>query len=81
MSALNPNIPTTELARLMTTAVSRMADYKLRLLTPQLLLRVFLDEKESAAYQILQQLQKQRRLLMNIILKNLMIFISLAIVL
>ncbi len=60
MSTLNPNIPTTELARLMTTAVSRMADYKLRLLTPQLLLRIFLDEKESAAYQILQQLQKQR---------------------
>jgi ATP-dependent Clp protease ATP-binding subunit ClpC len=60
MSALNPNIPTPELARLMTTAVSRMADYKLRFLTPQLLLRVFLDEKESAAHQILQQLQKQR---------------------
>ncbi len=44
----------------MTTAVSRMGDYKLSLLTPQLLLRVFIDEKEAAAHQILQQLQKQR---------------------
>ena len=60
MSTLNPNIPTTELARLMTTAVSRMDNYQLKLLTPQLLLRVFLDEKESVAYQIIQQLQKQR---------------------
>ena len=60
MSTLNPNIPTTELARLLTTAVSRMSDYKLRLLTPQLLLRVFLDEKESTAHQILQELRQQR---------------------
>ncbi len=60
MSTLNPNIPTAELARLMTTAVSRMDDYHLKLLTPQLLLRVFLDEKESAAHRILRQLQQQR---------------------
>lgn len=60
MSTLNPNIPTPELARLMTTAVSRMDEYHLKLLTPQLLLRIFLDQKESSAYQILQQLQKQR---------------------
>jgi ATP-dependent Clp protease ATP-binding subunit ClpC len=60
MSTLNPNIPTAELARLMTTAVSRMADYHLKLLTPQLLLRVFLDEKESAAHRILRHLQQQR---------------------
>jgi ATP-dependent Clp protease ATP-binding subunit ClpC len=60
MSTLNPNIPTTELARLMSTAVSRMDDYQLKLLTPQLILRVFLDEKESAAYKILDQLRQQR---------------------
>ncbi len=62
MSTLNPNIPSPELARLMTTAVSKMRDYKLRLLTPQLLLRVFLDDKDAAANHILQQLVKQRSL-------------------
>ena len=60
MSALNPNIPSAELSRLMTTAATQEFEYGLKLLTPQLLLRVFLDEKESAAYQILQKLHEQR---------------------
>jgi ATP-dependent Clp protease ATP-binding subunit ClpC len=60
MSKLDPNIPTSELSRLMTTTASRMSDYKLKLLTPQLLLLTFLEEKESAAHQILKRLQKQR---------------------
>lgn len=60
MSTLNPNIPNAELARLMTTAAGKMGEYKIKLLTPQLLLRVFLDEKESAAGRIIQQLNKQR---------------------
>lgn len=60
MGTLNPNIPSPELARLMTTAADRRDAYQLQLLTPQLLLRVFCDEKEAAAYHILQQLQQQR---------------------
>jgi ATP-dependent Clp protease ATP-binding subunit ClpC len=60
MNVLNPNIPSTELSRLMTTAAGRMRDYNLKLLTPQLLLRVFLDDKESAALKLLQQLAQQR---------------------
>jgi ATP-dependent Clp protease ATP-binding subunit ClpC len=60
MSNLNPNIPTAELARLMTTAASKMDTYHLQYLTPQLLLRTFLDEPKSAAFLILQQLQKER---------------------
>lgn len=60
MSNLNPNIPTSELAGLMTTAASKMKDYQLKLLTPHLLLRTFLDEPKSIPFQILQQLQKQR---------------------
>lgn len=60
MSTLNPNIPSPELSKLMTTAVTKMADYQLNLLTPQLLLRVFLDEKTAVAHQILQRLQQQR---------------------
>jgi ATP-dependent Clp protease ATP-binding subunit ClpC len=60
MSTLNPNIPNPELARLMTTAAAKMGHYGLKLLTPQLLLRTILDEKETAAYQILQQLGRQR---------------------
>ncbi|MCA9924197.1 MAG: AAA family ATPase, partial [Anaerolineales bacterium] len=60
MSNLNPNIPSTELSRLMTTAVSRLDEFHLKRLTPQLLLRTFLDEKEAAAHKILRQLQKQR---------------------
>jgi len=60
MNTLNPNIPTSELARLMTTAVSQLSSYNLRLLTPQLLLRVFMDDEKCAAHQILRQLQAQR---------------------
>jgi ATP-dependent Clp protease ATP-binding subunit ClpC len=60
MSTLNPNIPNPELARLMTTAATKMGPFGLKLLTPQLLLRAILDEKETAAYQILQQLGRQR---------------------
>ncbi|WP_420627904.1 AAA family ATPase [Candidatus Leptofilum sp.] len=60
MSNLNPNIPTSELAGLMTTAGSKLKEYQLKLLTPQLLLRTFLDEPKSVAYQILQQLKEQR---------------------
>ena len=56
---LNPNIPSPELARLMTVAASKMEAYKLNLLTPQLLLRVFIEEACSA-HQILQQLQQDR---------------------
>ncbi|MFZ0545969.1 MAG: ATP-dependent Clp protease ATP-binding subunit [Candidatus Promineifilaceae bacterium] len=60
MNTLNPNIPNAELARLMTTAAGNMGQYKIKLLTPQLLLMTFLAEQESAAYQILQQLRQQR---------------------
>ena len=60
MSVLNPNIPSAELSRLMTSAATQKTEYGLKLLTPQLLLRVFLEEKESAAYQILQKLHEQR---------------------
>ena len=60
MSALNPNIPSTELSRLMTEAAGLISAYGLKLLTPQLLLRVFLEEEESAAYQLVQRLHKQR---------------------
>ncbi|RMG89125.1 MAG: hypothetical protein D6706_21915, partial [Chloroflexi bacterium] len=60
MSTLNPNIPSPELSRLMTTAASKMKDFGLKWLTPQLLLLVFLQEKESAAYHILQALHKKR---------------------
>lgn len=59
-STLNPNIPAPELSRLMTTAAARMGPYGLKLLTPQLLLRTLLDEKDTAAHQILQQLGRQR---------------------
>ncbi|MCA9978605.1 MAG: ATP-binding protein, partial [Anaerolineales bacterium] len=60
MSNLNPNIPTAELARLLTTAAGQMSKYQLRLLTPQLLLRIFLDSQDAAAHQIMRQLQQQR---------------------
>ena len=60
MNTLNPNIPSPELARLMTKAAGQMGAYQLKLLTPQLLLRTFLEERDAGAYQILQQLQKQR---------------------
>lgn len=60
MSTLNPNIPTAELAGLMTTAGGKMGEYQSKLLTPHLLLRTFLAEPKSTAHQILQQIQKQR---------------------
>ena len=60
MGTLNPNIPAPEMARLMTTAADKRDEYGLHLLTPQLLLRVFLEDKESAAYQILSELAQQR---------------------
>lgn len=59
-NALNPNIPAAELSRLMTSAASKMSQFQLRLLTPQLLLRVFLDDPSATAHQILQQLHKER---------------------
>ena len=60
MDTLNPNIPAPELAQLLTEAAARRDDYGVKLLTPQLLLRIFLEEPESAAYQILQELSRQR---------------------
>lgn len=60
MSTLNPNIPSAELSRLMTTAAGKMKEYRLQWLTPQLLLRTFLAEKESTAFKILEQLRQQR---------------------
>lgn len=60
MGNLNPNIPSSELARLMTSAAERRAAFGLDRLTPHLLLFVFLEDKESAAYQILQRLHEQR---------------------
>ncbi len=60
MDTLNPNIPTPEMARLMTTAASKMKEYHLQYLTPQLLLRIFLDDPKCGAYQILNTLQKER---------------------
>lgn len=60
MSTLNPNLPTSELARLLTTAGEKRASYKKNLLTPQLLLLAMLEDKESAAYQILTRLSQQK---------------------
>ncbi|MGD2049126.1 MAG: hypothetical protein PVH03_06505, partial [Chloroflexota bacterium] len=60
MSVLNPNIPTPELSKLMTTAASKMSHFDLKLLTTQLLLNTFLEEKEAVANQILRRLQNQR---------------------
>ncbi len=70
MSNLNPNIPNAELARLMTTAASQRRDYGLKLLTPQLLLYTFLQEPESVAYKIIQQLRQQRGFEMDDLLKR-----------
>ncbi len=42
----------------MTTAVSLFDEYKVKLLTPQLLLQVFLQETNSTAHKILRNLQK-----------------------
>jgi ATP-dependent Clp protease ATP-binding subunit ClpC len=60
MGHLNPNIPSPELARLMSAAADRRAAHDLQLLTPQLLLATFLEQRESAAYQILALLHEQR---------------------
>lgn len=60
MSTLNPNIPSPELAGLMTTAGEQMGAMKRKLLTPQLLLHTFLNTPNCAAYQILSQLAQQR---------------------
>ncbi len=60
MSNLNPNIPSPELSRIMTDAAAKRRDYGLKLLTPQLLLRLFLDDSNAAAHQILQKLAKER---------------------
>ena len=57
---LNPNIPSPELARLMTTAAGKMQENGLRLLTPQLLLLVFLQEETSTAHKLLTQLHEKR---------------------
>ncbi|MDX1614904.1 MAG: ATP-dependent Clp protease ATP-binding subunit [Candidatus Promineifilaceae bacterium] len=60
MNRLNPDIPAAELARLMTAAASTMDDYGVKLLTPQLLLRAFLDEPEAVANQLLKELAAKR---------------------
>jgi ATP-dependent Clp protease ATP-binding subunit ClpC len=60
MGALNPNIPTPELARLMTSAAEKRDAYGVRYLTPQLLLRAILEDKQSGASQILRTLAEQR---------------------
>ncbi|MFN2135055.1 MAG: AAA family ATPase [Candidatus Promineifilaceae bacterium] len=60
MGNLNPNIPSSELSRLMSSAAELRDEYGLRLLTPQLLLAQFLEQKESAAYRILARLHEQR---------------------
>jgi ATP-dependent Clp protease ATP-binding subunit ClpC len=60
MDTLNPNIPSAELSRLMTTAASKMSAYHLTLLTPQLLLRVMIDDENAVGHKILKQLQKER---------------------
>ena len=60
MSKLNPDIPSPELSHLLTTAASQMDEYKLRLLTPQLLLRTILNDSKSTAHLLLQRLAKQR---------------------
>ncbi len=60
MATLNPNIPAPELAALMTTAAAQRTEFGHQWLTPQLLLRAFLDSSSSAAYRILAQLAQQR---------------------
>ncbi|MGB3716946.1 MAG: Clp protease N-terminal domain-containing protein, partial [Candidatus Promineifilaceae bacterium] len=60
MNTLNPNIPSPELSKLMTTASARRSEYGQKLLTPQLLLRTLLDEQKTAGYQILAKLSQQR---------------------
>ena len=60
MGTLNPNIPDSELARLMTEASDLRESYHQKLLTPQLLLRIFLENQECSAHRILVELSKQR---------------------
>lgn len=60
MNTLNPNIPAPDFARLLTTAAGKMSQYQVKWLTPQLLLRLMLEDKESPAYRILTQLAGQR---------------------
>ncbi len=60
MSNLNPNIPNAELSRLLTQSGESMRQYALKWLTPQLLLRAILDDKEAVAHKILRRLQEQR---------------------
>ena len=60
MGNLNPNIPSPELSRLMTEAAGLREQYGKKLLTPQLLLRTFLNDQKSAAHQILRTLSEQR---------------------
>ncbi len=60
MGTLNPNIPSSELARLMTDAGISRDPYKIKLLTPQLLLLTFFEDRESVANQILRQLAETR---------------------
>jgi ATP-dependent Clp protease ATP-binding subunit ClpC len=60
MGTLNPNIPDAKLARLMTEAGDLRESYHQKLLTPQLLLRIFLDNQECSAHRILVELSKQR---------------------
>ncbi len=59
---LNPNIITSELAGLMTTAAKQLKDFKLQWLTPQLLLHTFLQEPKSEALQLLRLLQTERQI-------------------
>ena len=60
MSALNPNLPTAELARVLTGAANLRESYRKKLLTPQLVLLTMLEDKECGAYQILTLLSKDR---------------------
>jgi ATP-dependent Clp protease ATP-binding subunit ClpC len=70
MGHLNPNIPSAELSRLMTSAADRRTDFKLHVLTPQLLLFEFLSDKESAAHKILLRLHEQRGADINDLLRR-----------
>jgi ATP-dependent Clp protease ATP-binding subunit ClpC len=65
MGNLNPNLLSGEMGRVMTTAVSLFPTYQKKLLTPQLLLIAILGDKESSAYQVLQQLSQQNKLRLN----------------
>lgn len=62
MSNLNPNLLSSEMARVMTTAVGKMKPFQKKLLTPQLLLLTMLEDKESSAYHALHQLSQQKQI-------------------